>query len=165
MPQTTLIIGVGNEYRGDDGVGPAVLRALAGTQPADVEMVVQAGEALALMTAWMDAERVILIDAVAARGTPGKMYRIDARKTPLPAHFLACSTHDFGVAAAIELARTIGLLPPHIILYGIEGQDFAPGAGLSSPIARAVHTVAARVTQEVRRAPRWPPSCAGAEHS
>jgi hydrogenase maturation protease len=152
VPQTTLIIGVGNEYRGDDGVGPAVIRALAGTQPAEVGMIVQAGEALPLINAWMDAELVILIDAVAARGRPGKIHRIDARETSLPAHFLACSTHDFGVAAAIELARTVGLLPPHVILYGVEGQDFAPGAGLSSPVARAVRTVAARVIQEARRA-------------
>ncbi len=131
-----MIIGVGNEYRGDDGVGPAVAHVLAdGTLPPDVEVTIQSGEATALMTAWADATDVILIDAVAAQDMPGTIYRIEAHAKPIPERFLSSSTHDFGVAAAIELARAIGQLPPRVIVYGIEGADYSMGTQL--PDSRA----------------------------
>lgn len=150
MPNSALIIGVGNEYRGDDGVGPAVVHALESRLPPDVEMTVQSGEATALMNVWMNTSLVILIDAVAPQGTPGKIYRLEAHAGPLPEHFLSCSTHDFGVAAAIELARTVGQLPPRVIVYGVEGQDFALGAQLSPQVERAVQPVVARVDAEIQ---------------
>jgi hydrogenase maturation protease len=146
-----LIIGVGNEYRGDDGVGPAVAHALDnGTLPAEVEVIVQSGEATALMTAWADATDVILIDAVAAQDSPGKIYRIEAHAKPIPEHFLSCSTHDFGVAAAIELARAVGQLPPRVIVYGVEGEDFSMGAQLSPMVAGTVGEVVVSIMADIR---------------
>jgi hydrogenase maturation protease len=148
MLSKTLIVGVGNEYRRDDGVGPAVVRALEGKLPPSVEITVQSGEATALMDAWGDANCVILIDAVAERSTPGKVYRIDANATPLPADLFPRSTHDFGLAAAIELARTLGQLPSRVIVFGVEGQVFCDGVGLSPLVEQAVTEVANQVMAE-----------------
>jgi hydrogenase maturation protease len=146
-----LIIGVGNEYRGDDGIGIAVAHALdGGALPADVEVRVQSGEATALMTAWADARAVILIDAVAAQDSPGKIYRIEAHAKPIPEHFLSCSTHNFGVAAAIELARAVGQLPPRVIVYGVEGEDFSMGAQLSPTVRAAVGEAVTRIIADIR---------------
>jgi hydrogenase maturation protease len=113
-----------------------------------VEVIMQSGEATALMNAWEDADLVILIDAVAVQGTPGKVYRIDANATPLPADLFPRSTHDFGVAVAIELARTLGQLPSRVIIFGVEGQDFFDGAGLSPPVEQAVMEVVDQVVAE-----------------
>ncbi len=92
---------------------------------------------------------VILIDAVAVQGTPGKVYRIDANAMPLPAKLFSRSTHDFGVAAAIELARALGQLPSRVIVFGVEGQDFFDGAELSSPVEQAVIEVVNQVVAEL----------------
>lgn len=147
----TLIIGVGNEYRGDDGIGPAVAHALADCAlPPDVEVSVQSGEATALMAVWTDATAVILIDAVAAQDAPGKIYRIEVHATPIPEHFLSCSTHDFGVAAAIELARAMGQLPPRVIVYGVEGEDFSMGTQLSPTVAGTVGEVVTYIIADIR---------------
>jgi hydrogenase maturation protease len=45
------------------------------------------------------------------------------------------------VAEAIELARTLGELPPRMLVYGVEGADFAAGITLSLVVAGAVDTV------------------------
>jgi hydrogenase maturation protease len=76
------------------------------------------------------------------------VYRIDANAMPLPAELFSRSTHDFGVAAAIELARTLGQLPSRVIVFGVEGQDFLDGAGLSSPVEQAVIEVVKQVVAE-----------------
>lgn len=109
----------------------------------------QTGEGAALMEAWNGAETVILIDAISSGGAPGTIYRLDAAAQPVPSHFFHGSSHAFSVAEAVELSRTLDQLPPHLLIYGIEGSDFSDGAGLSPEVARAVLGVAQRVRQEI----------------
>ena len=59
------------------------------------------------------------------------------------------STHGFGLAAAIELGRTLGQLPAHVVVYAIEGKSFDTGAALSGPVAAAVSVVAERIRSEI----------------
>ena len=84
----------------------------------------------------------MVVDAAASGAPPGSVRRFEAHAAPLPAHLLRSSTHAFGVAEAIELARALGRLPPILDVYAIEGSDFSAGAGLSPPVAAAVEWLA-----------------------
>ncbi len=64
--------------------------------------------------------------------------------------FPATSTHAWGVAQAVALGRVLGALPPYLVVYGIEGQDFGPGREVSPEVARAVPEVARRIRQEIK---------------
>jgi hydrogenase maturation protease len=55
------------------------------------------------------------------------------------------STHAFGVAEAVELARELGRLPGRLEVYAIEGADFSAGAELSAEVASAVRTLTRRL--------------------
>ena len=146
-----LIIGIGNALRGDDGAGPAAVEALeARALAAEVELLTCAGDGLQLLDAWKNASRVILIDTVTSGGEPGTVYRFDARALMLPAELRFSSTHAFGVAEAVELARALGDLPSHLVIYAVEGKNFSVGAGLSPQLERAVLDVVERVSNEVR---------------
>ena len=146
---TTLIIGVGTEYRGDDGAGLVVARMLRARALPRTRVVEHSGEVAALIDTWRDSRQVIVIDAAHAQGIPGTIYRIEAHAAPLPARLLSHSTHDLGVAEAIELARLLDGVPERLVVYAIEGREFAVGAALSASVARACHAVAARVAREV----------------
>ena len=63
---------------------------------------------------------------------------------PLPARTL--STHGFGVADAIELARSLGRLPERLDVYAIEGADFGHGDELTPAVAGAVAALARELT-------------------
>jgi len=141
----TLVIGVGNDWRGDDGAGPAVVGRL-GCCPL-VTVLRHGGDGADLIEVWQDAARVILIDAVRSGAAPGTVHRVDAGAVDLPAHWRFCSSHHIGVAEAIALARVLGRLPRHLVIYGIEGENFALGTGLSPAVARAVETVAGEIRQ------------------
>jgi hypothetical protein len=67
----------------------------------------------------------------------------------MPAVVSGISTHGFGPAAAVELARALGLLPRRSVVYAIEGTSFEAGAPLSPPVAAAVAEVARRLCDEV----------------
>jgi hydrogenase maturation protease len=149
----TLIIGVGNADRGDDAVGLAVVRRLRDDRGSSHEgaaapatMIEASGEGTALIEAWRSVDTVILIDAVRSGAAPGTIHRLEVHAQPLPTNVRHASTHAFGVAEAIELARTLGQLPQRMIVYGIEGYRFGAGAGLSAEVEWA----AERVVKQLR---------------
>ena len=147
-----VIIGVGNEYRGDDGAGIAVARRLRALFSTGVTVLEESGEGAALIQAWQGATWVILVDAVRSGSPPGTIHRLDARVAPMPTGFFHYSTHAFSVAEAVELARSLDQLPPHLIVYGIEGENFTAGLKLSSAVEQAVEAVVERAAEEVRAA-------------
>lgn len=143
------IIGIGNAYRGDDGVGPIVTHYLR-TYLEHATIYEASGEGAELMELWKGVETVFLIDAVASGGEPGTIYRFEAHAAPLPAQFFHYSTHQFSVAEAIELARVFGELPSRLIIYGIEGNTFDFGAPLSVAVEQSAHQVVERICAECR---------------
>jgi hydrogenase maturation protease len=135
----TLVIGLGNSWRGDDGAGPAVARGLADAVPAYVR--VYEGEPVGLIEDWEGAGAVIVVDAVSSGAPPGTIHRLDPLSDPIPPALSQGSTHAFGLAETIELARALDRLPPRLTVYGIEGERFAAGEQLSPPVSAAVDTV------------------------
>jgi hydrogenase maturation protease len=137
-----ILIGVGNAWRGDDGAGLAVARRVRDLSPAGVEVREVEGDATALVEAWSGAARVVVVDAAESGAPPGTVRRFDAASQPLPVRGLRSSTHAFGVADAVELARALGRLPQRLDVYAIEGASFAAGERLSPAVERAVAELA-----------------------
>jgi hydrogenase maturation protease len=154
-----VVIGVGNDYRGDDGAALAVVRRLESEVPADVTVRAFEQEPTRLIDAWDGAESAVVVDAVASGAEPGTFHRFDASAEPIPARVFRSSTHAFGVGEAIELARALGKLPGRVVVYGIEGASFAAGEGLSPAVAEAVEPAAAAVLEELARLAREEEPC------
>jgi hydrogenase maturation protease len=114
-----------------------------------VQVLEREGEPTALMSAWDGAEAVWLVDAVSSGAEAGAVHRLDVSAEPLPAGLFRASTHHFGLADAIELARALGRLPERTIVYGIEGARFTAGGELTPEVAAAVPGVAASIRREV----------------
>lgn len=144
----SLVIGVGNRYRGDDAVGIVVARRVRELAP-EIPMQLEEAEPVDLMDRWEGAERVVVVDAVVSDSAPGTVHRFEPVRTPLPAQLFRYSTHSFSVAEAVELARTLDRLPAELVLYGIEGERFTPGAELSPAVSAVVDEVARRIVAEV----------------
>ncbi len=147
--QPVLVIGIGNEFRQDDGVGPAVARRMGAAGLPGMTAIEQSGEGAALMQAWREAVVVILVDAVSSGSAPGTIHRFDAQQQSIPTNFFSYSTHAFSVAEAVEMARVLGELPPTLIIYGIEGETFGAGTGLSPAVEQAARSVIERLTREI----------------
>jgi hydrogenase maturation protease len=145
-----VVFGVGNPDRGDDGAGPAVAHQLRDLPHQDIEIVEHLGEAATLLAQMVGATSVFLIDACASGAPPGTIHRFDVSAAPVPAEVaLGLSTHGFGPATAVELARSLGQLPHRCIIYTIEGASFATGAPLSPQVAAGVAQVVDRVCAEI----------------
>lgn len=148
-----VVIGVGNRLRGDDGAGPAALDRLAGRLPPAVEMAECPGGVAELLAAWEGAASVYVVDCAGpgagSVGAPGAVHRIDASIDPLPAALGAASSHGLGLATAVELARTLGRLPPKLVVYAVAGDRFTPGTGVSPAVARGAAGAADAIAAEL----------------
>jgi hydrogenase maturation protease len=128
------VIGLGNEWRSDDGVGIEVARRLGGRM--------LGGEPIELAEALAGGPEVAVVDAVSSGAPAGTVHTFDATDEPLPSRlFGTSSTHTLGLAEALELARSLGRLPDRVIVYGIEGASFDFGKGLSPEVERAAEVL------------------------
>lgn len=148
-----IVLGIGNPDRGDDAAGRRVARLLRRMLPDDVEVAEQDGEATALLARLDGAAAAYLVDACASGAPAGTVRRFDAGAAPLPQAAFGVSTHGFGLAEAVELARSLGQLPKRCIVYAIEGQSFELGAPLSPPVSAVIADVVRRVEAEIASTP------------
>ncbi len=147
-----LLIGIGNFYRGDDAVGRIIARQIKLRKLPRLLAIEHGGEGTSLMELWKDEAQVIVVDAISSCNVPGKIHRFDAHLQPLPAQIFGVSTHAFGLAEAVELARALKQLPNRLIVFGIEGNQFKIGTQLSLPVQEAIPHVIERILDGAARA-------------
>ena len=115
-----------------------------------MEVLEREGEPTSLIDAWEGAERVVARRRrVLGRASPERCTASTRARDELPARLFDTSTHHFGLAEAVELARALGRLPRNVIVYGIEGKSFETGETLSPEVGRAAHEVADAIREEV----------------
>jgi hydrogenase maturation protease len=142
---------VGNRLRGDDAAGPLVADALL-----DLDLPIRVVQAdtnpLTVLDAWCSDDTVYLVDAVVAGAPPGTIHEFAPHRGTLPPERPGGSTHGFGLAAVVELARVLDRLPRTLVILGIEGEGFEAGAQPHPAVRRAAVIVADRIAEAARTA-------------
>ncbi len=147
----TLVLGLGNPLRGDDGAGVAVARILKKKGlPPGVDVMEGEMDGLSFLEKAERYEKVIVVDAADMNLEPGEWRAFDLRPDLLKGDFGA-STHQFGLGEALQLAETLGWKLPPIRVYGIQPGwvGFTGKLRLSGAVSRAVRAVAEAVRQEL----------------
>jgi hydrogenase maturation protease len=103
-----------------------------------------------LLESWKGADLVIIVDAASSGAKPGMVHCIDARARQIPRGLLHRSTHAFGLGEAVELARVMDRLPPCMLVYGVEGEEFEEGMELSRRVEESVDVVVELVLKRIR---------------
>jgi len=144
-----VVIGVGNEFRRDDGAGPAVVAGLRDLAPPGVRLVVTDGEPTRLIEAWAGAALAVVVDAVRADPPrPGTVHRFVVDR-PGAGTGRPASSHGLGLDDAISLAMALDRMPGRLIVHAVEAADLTQGPGLSPPVAAAVGVVARAVLDDL----------------
>ena len=150
------VIGIGQSLRGDDGVGPEAVRRWSAdhaptAEDPQIHILLLETPGLGLLDDLEPADSAILVDAVSTGRPAGTVRVFD----PIPDTGLSAAektAHGFGVAETISVARKTGSrLPKRLILIGIEGGQYALGAGLSDPVHAAIPFAAEKIQEVVSR--------------
>lgn len=152
--QRTVVVGVGNEFRRDDGAGPEVIARLRALQPGDaslsgVTLALSDGEPGRMIDLWAGTRLAVVVDAVRdATMPPGHWQHLalDA----LAGMDGTASSHGIGLGDTVELARVLGRLPARLTVLAVVGRDFGFGTGLTAEVAAAVAGLVDQVREIVR---------------
>ena len=158
-PIAVRIIGCGRWLRGDDQVGLMIAEELLGALDGDVDssarVAVESTEApsadLFVEGLERDALLVIIDAARLTEGvTPGTWTRIDyLQDAQRVRDKCRTSTHALSVDAALEMAAALDMMPSHVWIYAVAGEDFGYSEHLSARLAQAVPEITARIRADV----------------
>jgi hydrogenase maturation protease len=144
-----VVIGIGNEFRRDDGAGPAVVARLGELLPPGVELAVSDGEPIGLIESWHHASLAVVVDAVRAEPSiPGRLHRCELYR-PGAAQANGVSSHGLGLDDAIRLARALERMPSRLILHAVEVADVSQGVGLTPAVAAAITPLVSAVLADL----------------
>lgn len=141
--RTVLVAGIGNVFLADDGFGVEVARRLAQREmPAGVKVADFGIRGMDLAYELQeDYDAAVLIDAVPRGQPPGTLYVIEPDLVD-PDSVL--DAHSMDPVRVLGLARTLGSLPPRVLVLGCEPtteaslDDEELVMGLSPPVAAAI---------------------------
>jgi hydrogenase maturation protease len=139
----TLVAGVGNIFRGDDGFGVEVARRLvARPLPDDVSVADFGIRGVHLAYELLnDYHTLVLVDTVAGGDPPGTVSVIEPRRDGSgdgAGTLAAMDAHGMNPEAVLAMVSDLGGRLDRVLIVGCQPADLEEGIGLSEPVAAAV---------------------------
>lgn len=150
-----MIIGCGNVLRGDDALGPILIRRLWEKVeiPPTVRLLDGGTSGMDVAFQMHKARSVVIVDACAMGGAPGTVYCAPAKEfesLPQPG---TMGSHDFRWDNALAFGKW--LLGPHmpedIEVYLVEAERVEMGEELSEPAESGAETVMSRLEERIEQ--------------
>ena len=147
MNVDALVLGIGNDFRCDDGVGVAAARRIAELRIAGVRVMIDVGDPASVLDAWTDVSLVVAVDAATCDGAqPGRIRRWS---TGCHAASALVSSHGFGLAQTLSLGEALGRLPRRLVIFTVDVEDVSRQATLTPAVAGVVPQVIEAIITEL----------------
>lgn len=134
----TLVLGLGNPIRSDDGVGIAALRCLEEDPrvPGAVDLVEGGTKGLELVSYISGMSRLLVLDAVEVGAVAGTIVCLRSKELcSLPGNG---NVHDLALADILNALRLLGQEPQETVLLGIQPETTELGTALSKSVESAL---------------------------
>ena len=149
MTGPPVVIGLGNRYRRDDGVGAAAADELNRMALPGVRVETDIVEPTSLLEAWSGAGLAVVIDgAASASPAPGRVRRCALSDVTAGD---GLSSHAIDLARTHALGEALGRVPGELVLLTVEVADTGHGTGLTPRVERAVPEVVGMAVAEIDR--------------
>jgi hydrogenase maturation protease len=154
----TLVVGCGNLLRGDDGVGPVLVRELweehfdqAAVTPEGVELADGGTAGMDIAFKMRGVRRVIVVDAAATGSEPGTVFEVPGDELEDLPPLEGLHTHLFRWDHALAFARWLlkDDYPEDVTVLLVEAEQVELGAPLSPAARRGLEVVKERIVREV----------------
>ena len=147
MNGDVVVIGIGNSYRRDDGVGPAVAAAVDARAAPGVRVLSDPADPFCILDAWAGAPLAVVVDAaVATPSVPGRIHRCTINQLQGAS---AVSSHGVDIATVLALGQALDRMPADVVVFAIEVTETGYGVGLSPRVAAALPHAVGAVMSEI----------------
>ncbi len=129
----TLILGIGNVFQKDDGVGVHVVQYLQQQNihlPASVDVMDGGTAGFNLIPYMVGYDKLVIIDALKVNDRPGSIYKFNGQH--LKAQSPQVSLHEMGIAEVLKILKIQGY-QPEVEVIGIVPEDISSLDSMLSP--------------------------------
>ena len=150
----TLVLGIGNDILGDDGVGIHIAREVAQRiTSADITVEETGAAGLSLLERIKGYQRLIIADALLTDKTEvGKIHRLTLKD--LAPTNNSVTPHEAALRTTLEIGNSLfpGEMPAEIVVYAVEAHDVAHVTGkMSKAVEAAVPVVVKLILAEIKK--------------
>lgn len=147
MNGDALVLGIGNGFRSDDGVGVAVAARIAELGIEGVGVMIDTGDPAAVLDAWAGVPLVIAVDAARSEmAQPGRVRRWSPGRFAVSS---AMSSHGFDLGKTLSLGEALGRLPRRLVIFTVDVDDVSRRTTLTPTVASAVPKVVEAILAEL----------------
>ena len=150
LNQNSLIIGVGNPLRGDDGFGPALIAGLNGKTGIRLMDAEEIPEAFLDQAVQMAPDKLLIADAVALGGLPGEAALMPPESL---GQKIAISTHNLPLMMFIKFFREQSP-NTEVMLLGVQPKGIEFGKELSPEIKKTIDSLVKIITDHETTGPK-----------
>lgn len=150
IPDHWWVIGIGADYRGDDGFGHWVVDALASGSAGGSTNFIKLNDISRLLYFSAPERSLLIVDAVRSSKLPvGEVIRCEFSAESLQKERVQTSTHSLGLAEALELTQVMGQFPRKVVFFGVVGSRFGIGDRPSSQVLDRISPIANEVAARI----------------
>jgi hydrogenase 3 maturation protease len=142
LNENSLIMGVGNPLRGDDGFGPALIAELSGKTRVRLLDAEETPEAFLGRVTEMSPDKLLIADVVAFGGAAGEAVLLEPDQL---GKRIAISTHNLPLVMFIRLFKE-KCPDTDVKLLGVQPGSIEMGQGLGPAVRRTVEALARMMT-------------------
>ena len=152
----TLVLGIGNPFLGDDGVGFNIAQELAGViRDENIDVKDASLPGLNLLELIIGYDKAIIIDAIMTEdGEAGEIYRLEPENFVKTVHPTS-SAHDVNLATAIEIGKKslAEQMPAEIVVFAVEIREVTEFTEeMTAKVKGAIPRVVSLVLEELSQA-------------
>jgi len=149
-----LVVGCGNLLRGDDAVGPLLVRHLwERGVPDHVELVDGGTAGMDVAFKMRGREKVVIVDAAISGSAPGTLFRVPGEELAELPPLDGINQHAFRWDHALAVGRWLlkDDYPRDVVVFLVEAGSTEPGADLTPAVAAGLERAIEQVLAEVAR--------------
>ncbi|MDH7506423.1 MAG: hydrogenase maturation protease [Candidatus Thermoplasmatota archaeon] len=138
------VIGVGNPFRCDDGIGIILLNKLIEQKnlfPKKIDFIDGGTGGLNLLHVISRYDIVFFIDAMQLNAEPGSFRLFTLDEIKLFKKTKSFSTHTDQLPQLIEISRQLGELPKQLFIFGIQPKDMSFGSDLTIELKEKINII------------------------
>ena len=140
MDNSTLILGIGNRYRKDDGIGVIVIQKLRDDNLTNADLIDGSMDGLTLFEYLKNYNQAIVIDAAHMGVPPGEVKIFSKDEANINIKSDQLSTHGFGLAEVVQLLSAFNI-EIKMTIIGVQPLDTSFGEGLTPLIESRVEYI------------------------
>jgi len=150
----TLVLGMGNDILGDDGVGIHIAREVARqVNAADVTVEETGAGGLSLLERIKGFQRLIIADAILTENTEvGKIHRLTLKDLAKTNDTM--TPHDAALHTTLEIGNSLfpGEMPVDVVIFAVQTHDVGIVTGeMTKAVNEAVPEVVRLIRAEIKR--------------